>query len=212
MRWLVRIIHSRFSAGQTSLSLRFQCSPEEQVLLEMAWASDRLSAWGASSSARRPPFLLRPFWLLGLQPLFTERPSEADGATQDTDPEGPRPPPQGWSPRPAPRSATRPGVSEPLSQAWEKSLCSSGGPGWEAQLSWALTWFLGLPAFPFPASDSEQCACICRTSQHLLASPCPACSPAAFLLLSGVTPPQLPATAPQLNVREQVVWTACFPF
>ena len=105
MRWLVRIIHSHFSAGQTSLSLRFQCSPEEQVLLEMAWASDRLSAWGAPSSARWPPFLLQPFWLLGLQPLFTERPPGADRATQDTDPEGPRPPPQSWSPRPAPCSA-----------------------------------------------------------------------------------------------------------
>ena len=85
------------------------------------------------------------------------------------------------APAQPPALPTRPGVSEPLSQAREKSLCSSGGPGWEAQLTWALTWFLGLPAFPLLASDSEQCTCICRTSQHLARQPLPSLLPSCPL-------------------------------
>lgn len=222
MRWLVRIIHSCFSAGQTSLSLRFQCSPEEQVLLEMVWGSHRPSALGAPSSPGDPRFSSRPSGCWPYSPCSWSGPPGLAGRA------GYRPwgaeASLGLEPRlapPTPALPTWPGVSGPLSQAAGPSggrpLCSSRGPGWEAQLvlgsgvvsgvPWTfLSWFQTLSsahAFAGQASTS-------------LARPCPACSPAALLLLSGVICDPLAVTTPtpQLKGRfqGQVFWTAPFPF
>ena len=159
MWWLVRIIHSCFSAGQTSLSLRFQCSPEEQVPLEMVWGSHRPSALGAPSSARWPAFLLPPFWLLALQPLFMERPPRAGRARWIQSLRG-----RGLLRAGAPPSPPNPlsahlarGVRASVSGCrsfWRKApvlvsgarLGGTAGPG-----LWRGFW--GLPDFPFLVSD-----------------------------------------------------------
>lgn len=112
---------------------------------------------------------------------------------QDTDPEGLRPP-QGWSPAcpPAPTLPTRPGESRLLSQASSgpsggRPLCSSGARlGGTAVLGSGVVSGVS-QTFLSRFQTLSSARAFARQASTSLASPCPACSPAALLLLSGVT-------------------------